>query len=135
MSRVTNTNDLFKLVLKQGTLLAAAIAAFGTGMGFLLAGEKGVNSALIGAGISLVFNTLTALSVWIGSRLPLGGFYGMVLGGWILKIVLFMIAIGTLRGATFIDGPILFFTIVACVLGGLTIDSLAVLRARIPVVD
>jgi len=49
--------------------------------------------------------------------------------------VLFIIAIGTLRGATFIDGPILFFTIVTCVLGGLTIDSLAVLRARIPVVE
>lgn len=135
MSRVTNTSDLFKLVLKQGTLLSAAIAAFGSGMGFLLAGDEGVNSALIGAGIALVFNTLTAVSVWLGSKLPLGGFYGMVLGGWIIKIVLFMIALGTLKGATFIDGPVLFFTIVACVLGGLTIDSLAVLRARIPVVE
>jgi hypothetical protein len=135
MSRVTNITDLFKLVLKQGTLLSAAIAAFGSAIGFLVAGDAGVNSALIGAAIALAFNALTALSIWAGSKLALGGFYALVLGGWLLKIVVFMILLATLKGATFIHGPTLFFTIVACVLGGLTIDSLAILRARIPAVD
>ncbi len=108
-SRPTNVNELFKQVLLQGTLLGAAIA--------------------------IVFNGMTALSVWIGGKLPLGGFYGVVLGGWIVKIVLFIIVIGLLRDAEFIHGPTLFFTLVASILGGLTIDALAVLRARIPTFD
>lgn len=135
MTRATNTNDLFKKVLKQGTLLGLAIATLGASLGFLVAGEQGTTSALIGAAIAVVFNGLTALSVWIGAKLPLGGFYGLVLGGWIAKILLFMVAIASLKGATFIHGPTLFFALVAAILGGLTIDALAVLRSRIPIVD
>lgn len=134
-ARPTNVNELFKQVLLQGTLLGAAIATFGVSVGFIVAGEPGSASALIGAAIAIVFNGMTALSVWIGGKLPLGGFYGVVLGGWIVKIVLFIIVIGLLRGAEFIHGPTLFFTLVASILGGLTIDALAVLRARIPTFD
>ena len=135
MTRATNNNELFKQVFKQGTLLGLAIATLGATLGFLVAGEQGTVSALIGAAIAIVFNGLTALSVWVGSKLPIGGFYGIVLGGWIFKIVLFMIAIGLLRKAEFIHGPTLFFSLVAAILGGLTIDALAVMRARIPIVD
>jgi hypothetical protein len=133
--RPSNTNELFKQVLKQGTLLGAAIATFGISIGFLVAGEAGAASALIGAAIAIVFNGMTALSVWIGGKLPLAGFYGVVLGGWIFKVVIFIVIIAFLRRAEFIDGPTLFFTLVASILGGLAIDAVAVLRARIPVVD
>lgn len=131
MSQPTNANELFKKVLKQGTLLAGAIAAFGAAIGFLIAGEAGSNSALLGAGIAFVFNGFTALTVWLGGKLPLAGFFGLVLGGWLLKIILFMFAMFWLKTLDGIHGPTLFFAIVASILGGLTIDSLAVLRARI----
>ncbi|MFM5904314.1 MAG: hypothetical protein ACKOOD_04450 [Microbacteriaceae bacterium] len=131
MINPTNTNDLFKLVLKQGTLLAAAIAALGAGMGFLIAGENGTNSALIGALVAFVFNGFTAFTVWLGGKLPLGGFFGLVLGGWLVKIILFMVAMMWLKTLDWIHGPTLFFAIVASILGGLTIDALAVNRARL----
>jgi hypothetical protein len=131
MTNPTNTNDLFKLVLKQGTLLAAAIAALGAGMGFLIAGENGTNSALIGALVAFLFNGFTAFTVWLGGKLPLGGFFGLVLGGWLVKIVLFMVAMMWLKTLDWIHGPTLFFAIVASILGGLTIDALAVNRARL----
>lgn len=131
MTNPTNTNDLFKLVLKQGTLLAAAIAALGAGMGFLIAGENGTNSALIGALVAFVFNGFTAFTVWLGGKLPLGGFFGLVLGGWLVKIILFMVAMMWLKTLDWIHGPTLFFAIVASILGGLTIDALAVNRARL----
>lgn len=131
MSNPTNTNDLFKLVLKQGTLLAAAIAALGAGMGFLIAGENGTNSALIGALVAFLFNGFTAFTVWLGGKLPLGGFFGLVLGGWLVKIILFMVAMMWLKTLDWIHGPTLFFAIVASILGGLTIDALAVNRARL----
>lgn len=127
-------NNLFTRALKLGSLLIAAIAVVGGLVGLLVAGTNGLVSALIGAGLTLVFVTLTALSVWLGSKLPLGGFFGAVLGGWLVKIVGFALVVGSLKGADFINGPVLFFTLVAAILGSLALDSVLVLKARIPVV-
>ncbi|WP_296630823.1 hypothetical protein [Rhodoluna sp.] len=127
-------NGLFRRVLIQGSLLTATIAIIGGGIGFAVAGQPGLISALIGAALALGFVSLTALSVWLGGKLPLGGFFGLVLGGWIVKLVAFILVIGALKGADFINGPVLFFTLVASILGTLAVDSLAFLKARIPVV-
>ena len=125
-------NNLFRRVLVLGSSLIAAIAMIGGLVGFLVAGLAGLTSSLIGAGLTLVFVTLTALSVWIGGRLPLGGFFGVVLGGWLVKVIGFVLVIGSLKGADFINGPVLFFTLVAAILGTLAVDSILVLKARIP---
>lgn len=125
-------NDLFRKVLFLGSALIGAIAILGGLTAWLVAGVAGLTSALIGAALTLVFVTLTALSVWIGGRLPLGGFFGVVLGGWLVKVVGFVLVIGALKGAAFINGPVLFFTLVAAILGTLTVDSILVLKARIP---
>jgi hypothetical protein len=42
--------------------------------------------------------------------------------------------IAALKGAEFINGPVLFFTLVAAILGTLAVDSVLVLKARIPVI-
>lgn len=68
------SNSLFQRVLTLGSLLTGAIALIGGLAGFLVAGLAGLVSALIGAALTLVFMSLTALSVWFGSKLPLGGF-------------------------------------------------------------
>jgi len=98
-------------------------------------GVDGLWTALIGAAIALVFTSLTVLSVLFGARLPLGGFYGLVLGGWLIKIVLFALLMAALQRMEFIHGPTLFFAIVLSVLGSLSIDSWVVLRSRIPTID
>lgn len=121
------------MVLKQGLLLVAAIAVIGGGVGLLVAGVAGLLSGLIGAALALLFSTMTALSVKFGGKLSLGGFFGVVLGGWIFKMVVFIAIVAALRGANFIDGPVFFFTLVASILGTLVIDSLIVMKSRITV--
>lgn len=135
MTRAASSNQLFKQILVQGGLLVAAIAFVGGSVGVLVVGSSGLFSALIGAALTLLFTSLTAFSVWFGAKLPLGGFFGLVLGGWVLKLVGFVALIAVLRGAEFIHGPTLFFTLVASILGTLAIDSVAVLRSRIPTVN
>jgi hypothetical protein len=127
-------NSLFTRVLTLGSALIGAIAVIGGLLGFLVAGAAGLTSALIGAALTLVFVTMTALSIWLGGKLPLGGFFGIVLGGWLIKIVGFALVIASLKGADFINGPVLFFTLVAAILGTLALDSVLVLKARIPVI-
>jgi hypothetical protein len=133
MSKATNLTEVFSAVLKQGLLLVAVIALLGGGLGLIFAGVNGLISGLIGAALALLFSSLTALSVRLGGKLSLGGFFGVVLGGWIVKLVGFVVLIALLKGAAFIAGPVLFFTLVASILGTLVIDSRIVLQSRITV--
>ena len=133
MSNPSSTSEVFSAVLKQGLLLVLAIAVIGGGVGLVAAGVSGLLSGLIGAALALLFSTMTALSVKFGGKLSLGGFFGVVLGGWIFKMVLFIAIVAALRGANFIDGPVFFFTLVASILGTLVIDSLIVMKSRITV--
>lgn len=133
MSNPSSTSEVFSAVLKQGLLLVLAIAVIGGGVGLVVAGVSGLLSGLIGAALALLFSAMTALSVKFGGTLSLGGFFGVVLGGWIFKMVLFIAIVAALRGANFIDGPVFFFTLVASILGTLVIDSLIVMKSRITV--
>ena len=135
MSGISSADQLFKSVLIRGSLLIALIAGVGSGVGFLVAGPTGITSALIGSALALFFTSLTLISVMLGRRLSLAGFFGMVMGGWLVKLIGFALTVGALRGASYIDGPVLFFTLVAAIMGSLVIDSIAVLRARIPVIE
>jgi hypothetical protein len=121
-------------VLKLGSLLVLAIALLGSLVGFLVIGTSGVYAALIGSGAAFLFTALTALSVLIGSKLNLAGFLGAVLGGWLVKMVLFLIGFSMLNRAEWLtreSRPIVFFTVVSAVIGGLVIDTMIVSKARL----
>jgi hypothetical protein len=128
------SEQLFVKVLKQGALLIGAIALIGGVVGLLIASVAGLISALIGAAMALLFVSMTALSVWLGGKLSLGGFFGVVLGGWIAKLLVFIGLVLLLKGASFIVGPILFVCVVVSVIGSLALDAIVVLKTRIPTV-
>lgn len=129
------TEQLFSRILKQGALLIGGIAVIGGIVGFLIAATAGLVSALIGAAMALVFVSMTALSIWLGGKLSLGGFFGVVLGGWIVKLLLFIVLVLLLKGAAFIVGPILFVAIVISVIGSLALDAIVVVKTRIPTIN
>jgi hypothetical protein len=121
-------------VLRLGAALVAAIGLVGSLVGYLLTGLPGVYAALIGSGAAFLFTALTALSVLIGSKLNLAGFLGAVLGGWLIKMVLFLIGFSFLNRSDWLtrdSRPIVFFTVVSAVIGGLVIDTLIVSKARL----
>ncbi len=134
-----DVKSVMQRVLKLGALLVLVITLVGSGVGFLVAGNPGVLAALAGGLLALLFTGLTALSVLIGSRFGLTGFMGAVLGGWVFKMVLFLVIFSLLSRAEWLTTqarPIVFFTIVAAVLGTLILDSLLIAKARLtPVVQ
>jgi hypothetical protein len=135
MKPSTNADQLFKKVLGQTALLTGLIAALGSLAGYFVEGPNGVVSALIGSALAFGFGALTVITMLIGRRLSLAGFFGVVMGGWLVKLIGFALLARALHGAEFINGPVLFLTLVAAILGSLVIDSIAVLSARIPVVE
>jgi hypothetical protein len=121
-------------VLRLGAVLVGVIVLVGSLVGYLVAGQSGVLAALIGSGAAFLFTALTALSVLIGSKLNLAGFLGAVLGGWLVKMVLFLIGFSFLNKAAWLSHesrPIVFFTVVSAVIGGLVIDTMIVSKARL----
>ena len=135
MKPSTSADQLFKKVLGQTALLTGLIASLGSVAGYFVEGMNGVVSALIGAALSFAFGALTVISMMVGAKLSLAGFFGVVMGGWLVKLIGFALLARSLTGAEFINGPVLFLTLVAAILGSLVIDSIAVLSARIPVVE
>ena len=125
---------LFGRVLRLTTLTTLGIALIGGVIGWFTNGTDGLLSAAIGAAMALVFGALTVLSVWLGGRYSLGVFFGAVMGGWLLKLVLFLVLTVALKNAAFLVRPLFFFTVVAAILASLVVDAIVATKARIPAV-
>jgi hypothetical protein len=138
---MSQTFDSATTVLKRavllGALVAAGVAVVGGGLGLVVAGTSGLVSGLVGAAFALLFLGVTALGLILAGRTldtPLGPtiFFAVVLGGWIVKLVLFLVAMLLLRDQPWVEPVVLFLAIVATVIGSLAADVVAVSRARIP---
>jgi hypothetical protein len=135
--RTPTSNPVLRRALLWGGVLAAVIAVVGGIVGFAVAGTEGLVSALLGTLIAVVFMGITAGSILLanrfaGSDLFVGAFFGIVLGGWLLKFILFIVLVVLLRGAEWLDPVVLFLAIVAGVIGSLVVDVLVVARSRLP---
>jgi hypothetical protein len=135
-----SSTPVFKDVLKYGAILAVVIAVVGAVLGGVFAGWIGVTSALIGTLMAVIFLSITALSIlvanrFIGSDLCVGLFFGIVLGGWLLKFVLFIVLAVVLKDQPWINPIVLFLSLIAGVIGSLVVDMIVVFRSRLPYVS
>lgn len=126
---------IFRKVLVRGLWLLLVVGVLAGVIGYLVSGMAGLFSGLIGAAMTLLFVSLTALSVMIGAKLPLGGFFGVVMGGWLVKMVLFMVSVRLLQDVSGLDHKVLGFTLIASILGSLGIDAYTVTKSRQPIVE
>lgn len=129
-----------RTALLLGAIVTVAIAVVGGGIGFALVGPIGVSSALVGSAMAFVFMGITAGSILIGQKasggsIASGLFFGIVLGAWLLKFVLFLVAAFAIRNSDAFDTVIAFSCVIAAVLGALVSDVIAISRARVPIVD
>lgn len=138
-SPVSSTPILRTVLVWSGAVTAGLLVVGGL-VGFLVAGLDGLWSALAGVLIAALFLGITAASIlianrWFGDALYVPIFFGIVLGGWLLKFVVFLVALFVLRDQPWIVGPVFFLALVASVLASLVIDVIVLLRMRVPVVD
>lgn len=127
-------------VLRYGGVLTLGLAVIGSVIGFLVAGVPGLVSALIAGVLTMVMLAMTAGSILLAVRLTKGDmlnpiFFAIVLGVWLLKLVLFIVALVVLRDQPFIQPMVMFVTILVAVIGSLVVDIVAFVRARVPYVS
>lgn len=135
--RTPTSNPVLKRALAWGGVLAAVILVVSAVLGYVFAGMPGLWGGLIGTLMAVVFMGITAGSILVanrfaGSDLFVGIFFGIVLGGWLLKFVLFIVLVFVLRGASWLDPMVVFLSLVAGVIASLVVDVLVVVKSRLP---
>ncbi|MBF4599821.1 hypothetical protein ITJ55_03260 [Frigoribacterium sp. VKM Ac-1396] len=130
-----NASSIFTQILKYTGLLALVIAVVGGGLGYLFAGTDGLWSALVGVGLAILFAAITAASMLVAIRFTLGAFFGIVMGAWLLKLVIFIVLLVVLRDQPFVDDVVLFLALVVSIIGTLAVDALVVVRGRLSYVS
>ena len=130
-----NASSIFTRILKYTGLLALVIAVVGGGLGYLFAGTDGLWSALVGVGLAILFAAITAASMLVAIRFTLGAFFGIVMGAWLLKLVIFIVLLVALRDQPFVNDVVLFLALVVSIIGTLAVDALVVVRGRLAYVS
>jgi hypothetical protein len=135
----TSTPILWR-ILRYGGFLAIGIGVVGAIVGGLVAGGQGVVSALLGTVISVVFMGITAGSILLANRFAsgdagVGVFFAIVLGGWLVKFVVFLVLVVLLRDQPWVQPVVLFLSIIAGVIGSLVVDVIVVMKSRMPYVS
>ncbi|TFD64675.1 hypothetical protein [Cryobacterium sp. Hh38] len=128
---------VLRRILIYGIYVAVAIAVVGSIVGFVVDGGTGVLSALIGTAMSVAFMGITAGSILLANRVAgnesaIGGFFGIIMGGWLLKFVVFLVLLVLLQDRAWIQPMVLFFCIIAGVIGSLVVDTVVVMKSRMP---
>jgi hypothetical protein len=131
---------ILKRILAYGGILAIAIAIVGSVVGFLVAGSVGLVSAIIGTVMAVVFLGITAASIVLATRVAKGdllsvAFFGIVMGAWLLKLIIFIVLIVILKDQPWIQTQVLFLTVVIAVVGTLVVDVVVIARSRLPYVS
>jgi hypothetical protein len=135
------TFDTGRTVLRRalvgGLVVTVAIGVVAGLAGLFVSGLAGLASGLIGAAFALVFLGLTIVGLLAANRTLAGpnamAGFAIVLGGWFVKVLLFIGAMVLLSHQPWVQPMVLFLALVAAVLAFLVLDAVVVARARIPV--
>lgn len=135
-----SSTPILRTTLLWSAAVTAVLAVIGGVVGFLLEGPTGMWSALIGVLVAALFLAITGLSIlianrWYGDALYVPVFFGIVLGGWILKLIVFIVALLLLRGQPWVQPTIFFVAVVISVLASLVVDVIVLTRMRVPTVS
>lgn len=125
-----NTSQILSRVLKYTGILAVVLAVVGGILGYVLAGSDGLVSVLLGTAVAVLFAAVTAISLMIAIKFEIAAFFGIVMGAWLLKMVLFVVAILLLRDQPFINPVALFVALVVAIVGTVVIDAYVVVTSR-----
>ena len=132
--------DTITTVLRRALVLGAIgalVIGVGTGVvGLLIAGTGGLWSGLAGAVLSVLFLGITAVGVLGAGRLAKGDSLvamAVLMGGWFLKLVLFVLAMILIARQPWVVPGVLLASIVGTVMVSLVVDCVVVARSRIPV--
>ncbi|MFC8045138.1 hypothetical protein [Nocardia sp. NPDC057353] len=121
-----------RAALRYGVIGLAVLVVLAVALATTIAGLPGLWGALIGAAIGGVFILSTAAVVLYSAKLTPTMAQIVILGSWVGKMFVTLIAVGVLRRFDFFDPVALFLTVVGALLIVLGAETWGVLRTKVP---
>lgn len=126
------------MVLRWSVFAGFGLVVVATAVGWVAGGVTGGMSALLGSAAALLFLGLTVVLVSIAAQRASdtpGVFFGVVLGGWLGKLILFGAVFAAIHFVPWINRSAFGLSVMAAVAVSLAVDVLAVRRARLPAIS
>ncbi|CAL4860430.1 hypothetical protein [Microbacterium sp. MM2322] len=135
-----SSTPMLRTALVWSGIVTAILAVIGGVVGLLTAGTSGLWSALVAVLMAAVFLAFTIVSILIANRfygdplfVPI--FFGSVMGGWILKFVVFLVVLFVLRDQPWLTPMVFLVALVVSIVASLVVDVVVMIRMRIPAVS
>lgn len=128
------TTSIFRQALHGMLLLVAGLTVVGVAVGLLVDGTAGLWGALLGAGLTIVFSGTTVLTMLKTAGSSPQMMAGVVLGGWVAKMVVLVAALAVLGQFDFYNKFIFAAVLLIGVMGSVGLDYRAVSKGRMPYV-
>ncbi|MFC7878953.1 hypothetical protein [Isoptericola sp. NPDC057391] len=126
---------VLRTALRDTLLLVAALVVVGGGIGLLVAGLPGLWGALVGAAIAAFFCATTIWSMMRTVGASPARMAAFVMGAWVAKIVVLIVVLALLQGATFYAPWVLIAVLAVGAIGSALLDYRAVNSGRVPYVQ
>lgn len=121
--------------LRKGVIAWSFLTVALCAIGYLLSGKAGVWGALLASLLAGSFFAITGAVAALTANLDLQYLGFAVLGSWLLKIIVLLVALFWLRSQDFYDRPIFFVTLLLETLVLLILEAVLVTRAPVPYVE
>lgn len=131
----TAADAVFRRALRDTVLLLVALTVLGVLVGALVSGVPGVWGALIGVGLAAVFSGTTVLAMLRTTHSAPQVMAGVVMGTWLAKVLVVIVALALLRGLDFYSAPVLAGVLALGAIGSALLDYRAVSTGRVPYVE
>lgn len=132
-----SSTPILRRTLTWSAVCAVVLALIAAGAGYAADGASGLWSGLLGVLLAFLFLGITVASIlfanrWFGDPLYVQLFFAIVLGGWLLKLGVFLVLMIVLSGQPWISPLVFFLSIVAGVAVSLVVDVIVLTRMRLP---
>ncbi|OCG74299.1 hypothetical protein [Microbacterium sediminis] len=134
--KTISSNPTFRAGLLWTTVAGAVVLVAAAVVGLIVDGSQGLWSGVLGALIGALFPIITVASMlfgnrWYGTPQFLQMFFGITMGVFIVKVVVFLVAIAVVLGLPWVNLIVFYVALVAAAVASLVIDVIIVTRMRI----
>lgn len=134
-NRISST-PVLRAALVWGMVVGVVVAAAMALVGALVAGPDGAGSGVLGALVGIIFPAFTALSIllgnhWYGHPQWLQIFFAVVMGTWLLKFVLVIVALLLLFQVEWLERGIFALAVIVAAVASLVVDLVVLSRMRL----
>ncbi|MBP2436245.1 hypothetical protein [Microbacterium amylolyticum] len=135
-----SSNPIMRNVLVWSAVACGIVLVGAAIIGMMIAGENGMWSGIVGSVIGFLFPALTAASIlvanrWFGTPSYPVIFFGSFMGVFLVKIIVFIVALNLVFGLDWVVRGVLYAALVITAVASLVVDVLVIAKMRIPAVS